>query len=194
MHADLDNRLDVTVRFQGKYIVIAALICFSVFHQEFVTIALGELFLVDRKLNVAALHGIYSGNLEAVFLYGDDADCCVYALSGNTGQPDIFGLDVDEFFHHAGDGQCDGRILRVSGRNHDIFFQRPSSVTCGADIQAYFSLAAGRDLPRVRGNRAASAGFYPGDAKESGSPIVDGKIMGYGLAGRNSLKSIAVFG
>ena len=45
VHADLDNRLDVTVRFQGKYVVIAALVWFPVFHQEFVAIALGERFL-----------------------------------------------------------------------------------------------------------------------------------------------------
>ena len=125
---------------------------------------------------------------------GPDADQGADALSGNTGQTDIFGLDIDEFFHQAGDGQGDGRILRISGRNHDVLSQGSSRIACGIDIYGDFSLSTGRDLPRIGGRRAASAGFYPGDAQERRPPIVYSEIMRYGLAGRNIFKCKAFIG
>lgn len=82
-------------------------------------------------------------------------------------------------------------MLRVVGRNHDILSQGSACIARRRDLYGDFSLSTGRDLPRVGGSRAASAGFNAGDMQGGGTLVMDDKIVRYRLAGWNIFKLIA---
>jgi hypothetical protein len=61
--------------------------------------------------------------------------------------------------------------------NLDVFPEFSAAISTCIDLNSDYSLTAWRDLPRVRGNRAASAGFDPFNFERCGSLVLDNKFM-----------------
>ncbi len=59
----------------------------------------------------------------------------------------------------------------------DVFFEFSAAIASGVPFDFYRSLAAGRDLFRIRNSRAASAGTYFFNVKRCRSLILNFKSM-----------------
>ncbi len=67
-------------------------------------------------------------------------------------------------------------ILNINNVSFCLFYIF-STITAGTQFQCDLSLATGRDLPRIRGRRATSAGFDTGDLKLSGSFVLHNVVV-----------------
>jgi hypothetical protein len=94
---------------------------------------------------------------------GHDANGDAHRVAHSPSQPHPLRLDVGKFFDMAGQGQLCDRMPGVVGVNLKGLADAAPAVAGRFELDRDFSLAAGRDQPRGRGRRAASAGLDPLD-------------------------------
>lgn len=68
-------------------------------------------------------------------------------------------------------------VLLIIGCDGDVFIYVSPAIPAGSNFDFNFSLAAGRDLSRVRDSRTPSVGMDLFDLKRCGSFVLNNEIM-----------------
>lgn len=116
-------------------------------------------------------------DFEWIGRFRHDGDTLANFFAGCASQMHPSRYDGGELFHLACNSQRRFAVFGIIGKHGNGFCQLSSAIPfCGHD-NADFSLAAGRDLPRIRGSRAPSPGFDFGDLQLCRALVLDDIIV-----------------
>jgi hypothetical protein len=80
-------------------------------------------------------------------------------------------------FHFAEKGKGQFLVFGIVCMDFDFLFEFSAAIASGVSLDFYRSLAAGKDLFRIRNSRAASAGLYFFNVKRCRSFVLNFKAM-----------------
>jgi hypothetical protein len=166
------------VGFEHDLLKVPAFFLPDVFHGEKVALLAGIVEPGEHIADIVRLFLHRPQNPERVSTFRDDTNRGVNVFARLSRQLCKVRLDGGEPLYRAENDQRKLLPPRVVAVDQGGLGQALAAIAFGVDIDDDVSLAAGRDLPRIGGNRASSAGSYVFDDQGGVTGVADRKGMG----------------